>query len=71
MTPVVGFFDPETQTWASHTGPTLANAYGYVEDFLGWEPFADSDGITREYAVFSVNLFTEYFEEAKKIIGQN
>jgi len=30
-TPVVGFFDPESQGWASHTGPTLASAYGYVE----------------------------------------
>ena len=70
-TPVVGFFDPETQTWASHSGPTLANAYGYVENFLGWEPFEDTDGITREYAVFSVILFTDYYEEAKKIFGQN
>lgn len=71
MTPVVGFFDPETQSWASHSGPTLANAYGYVEDFLGWEPFTDTDGVTREYAVFSVILFTDYFEEANKILGQN
>ena len=70
-TPVVGFFDPETQTWASHSGPTLANGYGYVESFLGWEPFQDTDGVTREYAVFSVVLFTDYYEEAKKIFGQN
>lgn len=70
MTPVVGFFDPETKTWASHTGPTLANAYGYVESFLGWEPFTDTDGITRDYAVFSVILFTNYFDEAKNITGQ-
>ena len=71
ITPVVGFFDPETQTWASHTGPTLANAYGYVEDFLGWEPFTDTDGVTRDYAVFSVILFSDYYEEANKIVGQN
>ena len=71
IVPVVGFFDPQTQTWASHTGPTLANAYGYVEEFLGWEPFTDTDGVQREYAVFSVILFTKYFEEANKIIGQN
>ena len=70
-TPVVGFFDPETQSWASHSGPTLANAYGYVEDFLGWEPFEDTDGVTREYAVFSIILFTNYFEEANKVFGQN
>ena len=70
-TPVVGFFDPETQEWASHTGPTLANGYGYVESFLGWEPFTDTDGITREYAVFSVVLFTKYYEEANKIRGQH
>lgn len=70
-TPVIGFFDPSTQTWASHTGPTLANGYGYVEDFLGWEPYQDSDGVTRDYAVFSVVLFTKYYEEANKIIGQN
>lgn len=71
QTPVIGFFDPETKTWASHTGPTLANGYGYVEDFLGWEPFTDTDGVTRDYAVFSVILFTKYFEEAKNILGQN
>ena len=70
-TPVVGFFDQETQSWASHSGPTLANGYGYVESFLGWEPFEDTDGVTREYAVFSVVLFTDYYEEAKKIFGQN
>lgn len=70
-TPVVGFFDPETQSWASHTGPTLANGYGYVEEFLGWEPLTDTDGVTRDYAIFSVVLFTEYFAEAQKIIGQH
>lgn len=70
-TPVVGFFDPGTQTWASHTGPTLANAYGYVESFEGWEPFTDTDGVVRDYAVFTVILFTDYFEEAQKILGQN
>jgi len=70
-TPVIGFFDPETKTWASHTGPTLANGYGYVESFEGWEPFTDTDGITRDYAVFSVVLFTKYFDEAKQILGQN
>lgn len=69
--PIVGFFDPSTESWASHTGPTLANAYGYIESFLGWEPYEDSDNITRDYAVFSVVLFTKYFEEANKIIGQN
>ena len=69
--PVVGFFDPETQTWASHTGPTLANGYGYVESFIGWEPFTDSDGVSRDYAVFSVVLFTKYFDEAQKVRGQN
>ena len=51
-TPVIGFFDPSSGTWASHTGPTLANGYGYVESFLGWEPFMDTDGVEREYAVF-------------------
>jgi len=35
-TPVIGFFDPESKSWASHTGPTLASAYGYVESFEGW-----------------------------------
>lgn len=69
--PVVGFFDPETGSWASHSGPTLANGYGYVDSFLGWEPFEDTDGITREYAVFSVILFTDYYDEAKRIYGQN
>ena len=70
-TPVVGFFDPETNTWASHTGPTLAKAYGYVEDFLGWEPFEDTDGVVRDYAVFSIVAFSDYFDEANNILGQN
>ena len=71
MTPVVGFYDPASQKWASHTGPELAKAYGYVEDFLGWEPFTDTDGITREYAVFSVILFVDYYKEANNILNQN
>jgi len=70
-TPVVGFFDPESKNWASHTGPTLASAYGYVEYFDGWQPFKDTDGIERDYAVFSVVLFTKYFNEANFVIGQN
>ena len=70
-TPVVGFFDPETRGWASHTGPTLASAYGYVEYFDGWKLFKDTDGIEREYAVFSVVLFTKYFNEANFVVGQN
>lgn len=69
--PVVGFFDPEGQEWASHTGPKLANGYGYVEGFDGWIPFEDTDGITRDYATFSVILFTDYYEEARKIKGQH
>lgn len=70
-TPVIGFFDPESKSWASHTGPTLASAYGYVESFKGWEPLTDTDGETRDYAVFNVVLFTKYFEEANLIVGQN
>lgn len=70
-TPVIGFFDPETKSWASHTGPTLASAYGYVEGFNGWEPLTDTDGVVRDYAIFTVVLFTKYFEEAKLIQGQN
>lgn len=70
-TPVVGFFDPESKGWASHTGPTLASAYGYVEYFDGWQPFKDTDGIERDYAVFSVVLFTKYFDEANFVVGQN
>ena len=70
-TPVIGFFDPSTKSWASHTGPALAKGYGYVENFVGWQPFIDTDGISREYAVFSVVLFTKYYEEARNIFGQN
>ena len=70
-TPVIGFFDPQSQTWASHTGPTLANGYGYVENFEGWQTFIDTDDVARDYAVFSVILFTKYFEEAQKVLGQN
>ena len=70
-TPVVGFFDPESKNWASHTGPTLASAYGYVEGFDGWAPFQDKDGEVRDYAVFSVVLFNKYFNEANFVVGQN
>jgi hypothetical protein len=70
-TPVVGFFDPESESWAGHTGPTLASAYGYVESFKGWQPFTDTDGITRDYAVFSVVLFNKYYKEANLVVGQH
>ena len=68
--PVVGFFDRESQDWQGHVGPTLASAYGYVDYFVGWQPFTDSDGVEREYAVFSVVLFSDYFEEARHILGK-
>ena len=70
-TPVVGFYDPESEGWAGHTGPLLASAYGYVENFEGWQPFKDTDGVEREYAVFSVVLFNEYYEEANFVVGQH
>lgn len=70
-TPVVGFFDPESKDWASHTGPLLANGYGYVDKFVGWRPLVDSDGKERDYAIFSVVLFSDYFDEAKFIVGQH
>ena len=68
--PVVGFFDRESHDWQGHVGPTLASAYGYVDYFVGWQPFTDSDGVEREYAVFSVVLFSDYFEEARHILGK-
>ena len=67
--PVVGFFDPETDDFTSHTWEDLANAYGYCKDFVGWEKHMDNDGFEREYAVFTVILFTNYFTAANKIIG--
>lgn len=70
-TPIVGFYDPETNSWAGHTGPTLASAYGYVESFEGWQPFTDTDGVEREYAVFSVVLFNKYYKEANFIVGSH
>ena len=70
-TPVVGFFDPESKSWAGHTGPLLASAYGYVESFEGWQPFTDTDGIQREYSVFSVVIINKYFDEAKLVFGQH
>ena len=70
-TPVVGFFDPETKAWAGHTGPTLANGYGYIKGFEGWQPFQDTDGVVRDYAVFDVVLFSKYFNEANFVVGQN
>ena len=46
--PVVGFFDRESQDWQGHVGPTLASGYGYVDYFVGWQPFQDDDGVERE-----------------------
>lgn len=71
IVPVVGFFDPQSSDWTSHVGPTLACGYGYVDKFVGWENAVDSDGIEREYAVFSVVLFSDYFKEANQIVGKS
>ena len=67
--PVVGFFDKEADDFTSHVGEDLACAYGYCDDFLGWETHVDSDGVEREYAVFSIFLHTNYFKAANKIVG--
>ena len=67
--PVVGFFDKEADDFTSHVGEDLACAYGYCDDFLGWETHVDNDGVEREYAVFSIFLHTNYFKAANKIVG--
>ena len=67
--PIVGFFDVEGQDFTSHVPQDLACGYGYCDQFLGWEKAVDLDGREREYATFSVKLFTNYFEAANKIIG--
>ncbi len=70
-TPVVGFFDKETGDFAGHAGPELASVYGYVEHFIGWEKVVDpADHIEREYATFSVVLFSDYLEAARTIVGK-
>lgn len=69
--PIIGFFDRESGDWQGHVGPTLASAYGYVESFSGWQLFKDTDGVEREYAVFDVILFSDYFEEARHILGKS
>ena len=70
-TPVVGFFDKETGDFTGHAGPELASVYGYVEHFIGWEKVVDpADHIEREYATFSVVLFSDYLEAARSIVGK-
>jgi len=70
-TPVVGFFDKETGDFTGHAGPELASVYGYVEHFIGWEKVVDpADHIEREYATFSVVLFSDYLEAARTIVGK-
>lgn len=69
--PVVGFFDNESKTWSGHTGPTIAQAYGYCKEFIGWQPFTDTDGIERDYAVFNIVLFSDYFEETQYVQNAN
>ena len=68
--PVVGFFNKETTDWEGHTGPNIASGYGYAEKFLGWEKLMDTDGIEREYAMFSIVIFSNYFNEARTIPGK-
>ena len=67
--PVVGFFDKENGDFTTHVPEDLANAYGFCDEFLGWEKHLDEDGVEREYATFSVFLFTNYFSAANKIVG--
>lgn len=69
--PVVGLYDHEKQDWVGHAGAGLVNAYGYCKEFLGWEPQIDDDGVTREYAVFSIVLFSNYFKETSQIVGKS
>ena len=68
--PVVGLFDHSKNDWAGHAGAGLVNAYGYCKEFLGWQPYIDTDGISRDYAIFSIVLFSNYFSEASHIIGK-
>lgn len=69
--PVVGFYDRTHQDWDGHVGPNLAGGFGYIEKFIGWQPMVERrTGVTKDYAVFSVVMFVEYFDEAKQVLGK-
>lgn len=69
--PVVGFYDRTHQDWDGHVGPNLAGGFGYIEKFIGWEPMVERrTGLTKDYAVFNVVMFVEYFDEAKQVLGK-
>lgn len=70
--PVVGTYDVITKDFKGHESPKQAKAYGFIiPDSLAWKYNLDPDGVIRRYATYSVLLWAEYWEEAKKIIGKS
>lgn len=71
-TAVVGEYDKEAEDFTQHTGIEKTRPYGFVppEMNFAWEKHEDSDGVLREYACCDVVLWTNRYEEAKKIINK-
>lgn len=71
-TPVIGKYNVLKEDFEGHSKPLEVKMYGAIppETGFAWEKHRDNDGIVREYACFDVVLWTEYFDEAKKIVGK-
>ena len=71
--PIIGTYDSIEEDFTQHNRDhSKTKAYGFVpfETNFAWENYLDEDGVERSYACFDVILWTRYYEEANKIIGQ-
>lgn len=68
--PIVGKFDIDKDDFTSHLTIQDTRAYGFVppeNPNFAWETRVEQDGKEYEYACFDVVLWTDRYEEAKKI----
>ena len=73
-TPVKGIFSEIEGDYGSHGKQNSeGRIYGVVPEQynLQWEDHVDDDGVTRTYACVDVLIFSELYEEAKKIVGKH
>ena len=72
-TPIVGYFDGETDDFLGHVSPEQNKPYGFVPQDMNfkWEMSLDPDGVYRTYACTDIILWTGRYPVASRVVGKS
>lgn len=71
--PIVGYFDADSDDFLAHVAPEQNKPYGFVPQDMNfkWEMSLDPDGVYRTYACTDIILWTGRYPIASRIVGKS